>query len=256
MVRIGMTCLVVLWLAGCVAPVSLDEDLQPSSDMHINATSVPISSEEVAPGKVQVWPIDTPSTDGQLGDMPLHEKPALMPESPVRERLRGVLSAQGWQLCGQNQPKEIRISSGADSEVASFLTHRPIFFLDGWGRVLGNEIELERVERMVVEGPGCREPLESFAWVAHGRAPYWAFAVTSVGMQLRTRGEAPRNYPATAVRSEDDQIVYEGRDYRLTLRRQTCVDATRTDAHYAWTAELHTSGQIWHGCAWRGMQEE
>jgi len=139
----------------------------------------------------------------------------------------------------------MRVSAQARSTLESFLLHQPMFFLDGWGRVVGNEIELASVERMSVEGPGCREPLESFLWVARGHKPVWAFAVTTAGMQLRIPGDPPHNYAYVASHADGDQISYVGQDYRLTLRRQTCSGRR---------AELHTADQQWHGCAWQGMQ--
>jgi len=109
---------------------------------------------------------------------------------------------------------------------------------------------------MYVEGPGCREPLESFVWIAHGREPYWVFAVTQAGMQFRKQGEAPRTYAYAAAQIAGDQITYVGADYRLTLRRQACSGAAPTSTRYAWTADLQTQNQQWRGCAWQGMQDE
>lgn len=234
MIRTGMTCLAVSLLAGCAAPISLDEPAQrPATPL-----STPSEPAPADRGGAQVLPIDPPVAEG-----------------PARERLRGALGAEGWQLCGQAQPRPMRVSPEARSALESFLTHNPAFFLDGWGRVAGGEIELESVERMYVEGPGCREPLDSFVWVAHGQEPFWAFAITNAGMQFRAPGAQPRTYAYAEPQTDGDRVVYAGADYRLTLRRQECR-GTMANSSYAWTAELQTADRQWRGCAWQGMQVE
>jgi len=250
MIRTRITCLAlsVSLMAGCAAPVSLNDDPPPSVSHPITST---LSGGRSDLGKVQVFPVDSPAIDS-----PARELEASPARASARERLRGVLSEQGWQLCGQNQPKSMRASPEMRQALDDFQTHHAVFFLDGWGRAVGSEIELDSVERMYVKGPGCREPLESFAWIAHGQKPFWAFAITRAGIQFRRPGEAPRTHAYTMPQTEDDSIIYAGADYRLTLRRQSCTDATQADARYAWTAELHAEEQQWRGCAWQGMQIE
>jgi len=250
MTRIGTACLVLSLLAGCEAPVSLKHPLPPVAGHGDTFASPPALAEP----SVQVFPLDASSseTDSSVADFSAIDDDALATHDPAHERLRGVLSEQGWQLCGQASPKQMRVSPEARRRLESFLLHQPIFFLDGWGRVVGNEIELLHVERMAVDGPGCREPLESFLWVAQGQKPSWALAVTHGGVQLRIPGESARSYNYVAAQGNDEQIRYVGSDYRLTLYRQDCTGAV--DTHYSWRAELYAADRQWQGCAWQGLQ--
>jgi|GEM_PF-1410772 len=254
MFRIGMTCFVLSWLAGCAAQVSLKDDTPVTTTPRPVAPTV---REEPDLGRVQVLPIDqvapvSPTREFPVTqDLPNQEERT---EAPSYERLRGVFSEQGWQLCGQRQAKALRASTALRDALESFLAQRPVFFLDAWGRADGNDIELASIERMVVDGSGCREPLAHFVWIARGQEPAWAFAITQAGMQWRRPGESPRTYAYTTAQLGNDSVRYVGADYRLTLHRKTCTQAGQTDAHYAWIAELDIDGQQWRGCAWRGMQ--
>jgi len=242
MVRTGITCLVLSVLIGCAAPVSLDESSRPPDR---NQSTAPLPKQDPDPDPVQVLPVDPSPGEGE-GASGIH--------SPDQARLRGVMSAQGLQLCGQNRPKQIQGNPETASALESFLARHPFFFLDAWGQVAGDTIELESVERMVLEGSGCAEPLDRFAWIAQGHEPFWVFAMTHAGVQLRIRGEQPRMYAYTTPQIDAEQVTYVGVDYRLTLYRRSCVGATSNDAHYAWTAALQTGEQRWQGCAWQGMQ--
>jgi len=191
-------------------------------------------------------------------DLPPRAQPQPDPraQAPGVERLRGAYSSSGgWTLCGAAAPQSLRVTSQARSTLEPFVAQHPQFFLDGWGRRSDQGLDLLSVERMHTEGPGCQEPLDSFVWVAHGQEPFWAFAITNTGMRFKPAGEPARTYPYVAPSDAQDQVVYAGQAFRLTLRRQACA-SSMADARYAWSAELQTGGRTWRGCAWQGLQAE
>lgn len=182
--------------------------------------------------------------------------PPAPPQQETVERLRGPYStAQGWTLCGEGAAQAMRVTPEARAELEPFVAQHPQFFLDGWGRRTGQGLDLVSVERMHTEGPDCREPLNSFVWVAHGQEPFWAFAITNSGMRFKPAGERARIYPYVAPQGAQGEVVYTGEAFVLTLRKQACA-STMADARYAWSAELQTGGQTWRGCAWQGLQVE
>lgn len=178
------------------------------------------------------------------------------PQAPPQatERLRGTYAKPGqWLLCGAPAGVALRTSAENQQELDSFGANR--FFLDGWGRRTADGLELVRIERMHVEGPDCREPINNFVWIAHGQEPFWAFGITANGMRLKVAGQRALLYPYAAPRTSDSEVVYRGDAYTLTLERKVC-HGTMADARYAWTATLEADGRTWRGCAWQGMQPE
>lgn len=199
--------------------------------------------------------VDATRPPPQAQTSPQAETPPPAPEPPL-QRLRGAYDAsRGWVLCGEQAAQPLRVTPQARSALEPFVAGHAQFFLDGWGRRSGQGLDLISVERMHTEGPGCNEPLASFAWVAHGQEPFWAFAITATGMRFKAAGEPARTYPYVAPQRGDDQVVYAGQAFVLTLRKQPCA-SSMADARYAWSAELQANGRTWRGCAWQGMQGE
>jgi len=173
---------------------------------------------------------------------------------PAAERLRGAYARPGqWTLCGAKQPAAVRTSPANQNEIDAFGADR--FFLDGWGRRTADGLELVSIERMHVEGPDCREPIDSFVWIAHGEEPFWAFGITTQGMRFKVAGQRARLYPYAAPANSRDKVVYRGDAYTLTLEHAVCHGAMAR-ARYAWTATLEADGRRWKGCAWQGLQQE
>jgi len=201
-------------------------------------------------------PLDRlPGSDRPAAPTPApQEPPAPQAMPPAAERLRGTYAQPGqWLLCGAPAGQAVHTSDANRQELQSF--GAPRFFLDGWGRRTAQGLELIEIERMHLEGPDCREPIDNFAWVAHGEEPFWAFGITTSGMRFKVAGRQARLYPYVSAQASDSRIVYRGDAYTLTLEKKVC-HGTMAQARYAWTATLQAEGRSWSGCAWQGMQQE
>lgn len=183
------------------------------------------------------------------------------PVQPTLGRLRGqmVMGKDGYGLtaCGETMQQIVSFSPEAQAFVDGFLTAGAReFFIDAWAmQEAGGGAQIQRVERVQVEGHGCAEVPGSFIFKAHGNEPFWALAIAGESLSFEQPDAAPVVAPFDGLRQDGDSqqlhaVTADG-TMDVTLRRRPCSDGM-ADATFAWTAEVNFKGQLWKGCAYAG----
>jgi uncharacterized membrane protein len=202
-------------------------------------------------------PSATPTPDASRASPSTTSEATAAP--PERLRGRWVTSDAGpaWTLCGEDRPRRVGpIADSAASTIRSVSAGGTRdFFVDGWGRRIGDGVALERVERVYFEGRGCDEDLTAVIWKAQGNEPFWSLSALAEHVRFDRPGESARYFPYSPFREAGSERLFSARtessSIDVRLSPTSCVDSM-SGAVFSWTAEVRAEGQVWRGCAFRG----
>jgi len=143
-------------------------------------------------------------------------------------------------------------------EVLGELGPRPT---TGFGADFARSLTVRALERAVLEGKGCAEPLGRFTYRAVGNEPFWSAEIATSGISVTQLGgsddpprlEFPYNPPTVgaAGRVYVSSTELPHNDLRVELQEATCID-TMSGARFRHRADVSLNGRNLRGCAYAG----